>query len=118
MNAAQTTTGNQRWSALCRSDAVVVGSSDELVDRSLDNRQHLFPVLGVEKVLELRTLTDVLAAVTGLLLLAQMSARHQIQKGEDAAAFDLAEIALELLVDRETKREVAEAVTHFFGEFH
>src|SRR3569832_2117110 len=118
MNAAQTTTGSQRCRVANRAVPAARGSSDELVDRPLDNGQDLFAVLRVEEVLELRTLTHVLPTVAGLLLVGEVRARHQVEKREDPAAFLLAEVALELLIECQTQREVAQAVTHLFGELH
>src|SRR5438552_2860346 len=103
MKVAQTTTGSHRRSAPCQSDDASVESSDELVDRPLDNREHLFPILGVDEILELGALADVLVAVSRLLLVGEMAARHQVEKLEDAAAVALAPIALELLIEREAE---------------
>ena len=72
MNAAQTTTGNQRCSVPSPPDGAADGRSDDLVDRPLDNREHLFPVLGVEEVLELRALTHVLAVLTRFLFVGEI----------------------------------------------
>src|SRR5262245_54713571 len=114
MKPAHRMTGNQRCTALPGCDA----ASDELVDRPPDNRQHLFTVLGVDEVLELLPLAHGVATVTWLLLLGEVAARHEVEESEDAGAFLLAPIALELLIDREAKGQVAQAVPHLFSELH
>src|SRR5262245_15113869 len=104
MHAAHTNTGSQRFSQvsgdsdLAREPEVF---SNELVDGPRDNREHLFPVLRVDEVLELGALAHVtpIRVRSRGLLVREVTSRHEVEEGQRPAAFLLAPVAFEFLID-------------------
>src|SRR5690242_489154 len=104
ISAAQVSAGSHRARPSLR----------KLGDGAVDDLEQLLAELGVDEALDLLALRGVAAAAC---LAGELGAGDHVEKGEHPGA-GVGVSARQLPVERESERQVAEAILGIFGEFH